>query len=114
MPNATPWSHEEDIRLCRAYTNIIEDGCISTDQDATHFWDRVHQTYSQLGEDSATKRKTGALQSLWAGLIRPDVALYASCVALVQDEAHSGWTDSEYLDEAGNRFTAKYILQKRL
>ncbi|ETP24992.1 hypothetical protein F441_02090 [Phytophthora nicotianae CJ01A1] len=30
MPNATPWSHEEDIRLCRAYTNISEDGCIST------------------------------------------------------------------------------------
>ncbi|KAG3214695.1 hypothetical protein PC129_g14401 [Phytophthora cactorum] len=36
-----------------------------------------------LGEDDATSRKTGALQSRWAGLIRPDVALYASCVAVI-------------------------------
>ncbi|KAE9268139.1 hypothetical protein PF001_g29778, partial [Phytophthora fragariae] len=25
MPNATPWSVEEDVRLCKAYTNISED-----------------------------------------------------------------------------------------
>ncbi|KAG2814492.1 hypothetical protein PC118_g14363 [Phytophthora cactorum] len=64
-----------------------------------------------LGEDDATSRKTGALQSRWAGLIRPDVALYASCVAVlhlrVRAEDHSGWTEKDYADEAANRFTAK-------
>ncbi|ETM38904.1 hypothetical protein L914_14892 [Phytophthora nicotianae] len=69
MPNAAPWSHEEDIRLCRAYTNISEDDCISTDQDVTHFWDRIHQTYTQLGEDY---KKNKGLQSRWS---LPDVAL---------------------------------------
>ncbi|KAE9291399.1 hypothetical protein PF008_g25338 [Phytophthora fragariae] len=49
MPNATPWSVEEDVRLCKAYTNISEDGATSTDQNATAFWDRIHATYSQLG-----------------------------------------------------------------
>ncbi|ETO67611.1 hypothetical protein F444_15486 [Phytophthora nicotianae P1976] len=65
MPNAAPWSHEEDIRLCRAYTNISEDDCISTDQDVTHFWDRIHQTYTQLGEDY---KKNKGLQSRWFNL----------------------------------------------
>ncbi|KAG3163387.1 hypothetical protein PI126_g5564 [Phytophthora idaei] len=60
-----------------------------------------------LGEDDATSRKTGALQSRWAGLIRPDVTLYASCVAVVRAEDHSGRTDKDYADEAANRFTAK-------
>ncbi|ETI33105.1 hypothetical protein F442_20007 [Phytophthora nicotianae P10297] len=69
MPNATPWSHEEDIRLCSAYTNISEDGCISTDQDATHFWDQIHQLYTQLGEDSATTRKQGLCKADGPGLL---------------------------------------------
>ncbi|KAE9036814.1 hypothetical protein PR002_g6899 [Phytophthora rubi] len=40
-------------------------------------------------------------------LIRPDVSLYASCVASAKAEVHSGWTDEDYAAEAGNRFTAK-------
>ncbi|KAE9290760.1 hypothetical protein PF008_g25506 [Phytophthora fragariae] len=83
MPNATPWSVEEDVRLCKAYTNISEDGATSTDQNATAFWDRIHATYSQLGATDTVARKPGALQTRWAGLIRPDVALYASCLAAV-------------------------------
>ncbi|KAF1778641.1 hypothetical protein GQ600_23771 [Phytophthora cactorum] len=64
MPNATPWSPEEDHGPGR-----------------NAFLDRIHQTYTQLEGDDATSRKTGALQSRW--LIRPDVALYASCVAVI-------------------------------
>ncbi|ETK79070.1 hypothetical protein L915_15042 [Phytophthora nicotianae] len=48
---------------------MAEDDCISTDQDVTHFWDRIHQTYTQLGEDY---KKNKGLQSRWS---LPDVAL---------------------------------------
>ncbi|KAE8960974.1 hypothetical protein PR003_g4126 [Phytophthora rubi] len=107
MPNATPWSVEEDVRLCKAYTNISEDGATSTDQNATAFWDRIHATYSQLGATDTVARKPGALQTRWAGLIRPDVALYASCLAAVEAQQRSGWTEQDYTNEAANRFTAK-------
>ncbi|KAE8891235.1 hypothetical protein PF003_g24487 [Phytophthora fragariae] len=107
MPNATPWSVEEDVRLCKAYTNISEDGATSTDQNATTFWYRIHATYSQLGATDTVARKPGALQTRWAGLIRPDVALYASCLAAVEAQQRSGWTEQDYTNEAANRFTAK-------
>ncbi|KAE9016207.1 hypothetical protein PF005_g8505 [Phytophthora fragariae] len=79
MPNATPWSVEEDMRLCKAYTNISEDGAPAT-----------------------VARKPGALQTRWAGLIRPDVALYASCLAAVEAQQRSGCTEQDYTNEAAN------------
>ncbi|ETP53898.1 hypothetical protein F442_01251, partial [Phytophthora nicotianae P10297] len=107
MPNAEPWTPAEDVALCKAYTNISEDGATSTDQRSSLFWDRIHDTYTGLVPAGTPARKAGALQSRWSGLIRPDVSLFASCLAVVKAEEHSGWTDMEHIDEALLRFTAK-------
>ncbi|KAE8900594.1 hypothetical protein PF005_g24334 [Phytophthora fragariae] len=37
MPNATPWIVEEGVHLCKAYTNVSEDGARSTDQMQQRF-----------------------------------------------------------------------------
>ncbi|KAG1684378.1 hypothetical protein DVH05_011407 [Phytophthora capsici] len=107
MPNATAWTKEEDVYLCKAYTNTSEDGATSTDQSSDLFWSRVHSAYQRLAGANSTQRKWGALQSRWAGSIRPDVALFASALASAKAERRSGWTDEEYIAEAEYRFTSK-------
>ncbi|KAE9350005.1 hypothetical protein PF008_g6651 [Phytophthora fragariae] len=107
MPNAVPWESDEDVYLCRAYLNVSEDGATSTDQTSKLFWDRTLHAFESLAGSDGTSRNVGALQSRWSQLIRPDVSLYASCVASAKAEVHSGWTDEDYAAEAGNRFTAK-------
>ncbi|KAG1690883.1 hypothetical protein DVH05_027485 [Phytophthora capsici] len=107
MPNASGWTQDEDVYLCTAYTNTSEDGATSTDQSSRSFWDRVHSTFTQLAGPGAIGRNAGALQSRWSGLIRPDVALFASLIATVEGEKHSGWTDVEVYNAACERFSAK-------
>lgn len=107
MPNATAWTAEEDAWLCKAYTNISEDGATATDQSSKLLWERVHGAYQTLAEEAYPARNAGALQSRWSGLIRPDVSLFASLYSAVKAEEHSGWTEADYTEEAKHRFAAK-------
>ncbi|ETP31142.1 hypothetical protein F442_19964 [Phytophthora nicotianae P10297] len=107
MPNATQWTKEDGECLCQAYTNISEDGAISTDQTSDLFWNSMYTAYQLLSGNGATVRKADAFQTHWAGLIRPDVALFASALTSVQAEHRSGWSEEDNMAEAENCLTAK-------
>ncbi|ETP17552.1 hypothetical protein F441_08060, partial [Phytophthora nicotianae CJ01A1] len=47
MPNAAPWTPEEDVYLCHANTNASEDGDTSTDQSSALFWDCISDAFAQ-------------------------------------------------------------------
>ncbi|ETP02980.1 hypothetical protein F441_20017 [Phytophthora nicotianae CJ01A1] len=107
MPNATQWTKEDGECLCQAYTNISEDGATSTDQTSDLFWNSMYTAYQLLSGNGATVRKADAFQTHWAGLIRPDVALFASALTSVQAEHRSGWSEEDNMAEAENCLTAK-------
>ncbi|RLN06176.1 hypothetical protein BBJ28_00010141 [Nothophytophthora sp. Chile5] len=77
------WTDEDDIRLCRAYVSCAESSRESVDgsEQSRNLWTRVHARYAALTEaddPNAAPRNSGALQTHWASLIRPDVALFES------------------------------------
>ncbi|KAG2907412.1 hypothetical protein PC115_g13950 [Phytophthora cactorum] len=106
-PSVASWTQEEDVLPCRAYLNVSEDGATGTDQSSTLFWSRIFEAFVLLAGSDGSARSSGALQSRWSSLIRPDVALYVPCLASSKAESHSGWSDADYAAEAGHRFTAK-------
>ncbi|KAG6960712.1 hypothetical protein JG688_00009453, partial [Phytophthora aleatoria] len=73
----------DHVFLCHAYLNVSEDGATSTDQSSTLFWGRIFEAFVLLAGSDGSAQNPGALQSRWSSLIRPDVALYAPCLASV-------------------------------
>ena len=83
-----PWSNEDEVALSKAHANISEDGSVATDQSSSKFWERIQDQYHiemqiRPADVKSKGRCTTALQYQWSATIRPDVALYASCLAIV-------------------------------
>ncbi|OWY94269.1 hypothetical protein PHMEG_00036049 [Phytophthora megakarya] len=115
MPNAAPWTHNADVHLCRAYTNVSEDGATSTDQSSSLFWDRVSTVFAltvlrvMQERCKAVGRLEFALTSHYMlhALHRYMYMDFIACILNAKIEAHRGWTEEDYVHEAKLSFTAK-------
>ncbi|KAG7398467.1 hypothetical protein PHYBOEH_011088 [Phytophthora boehmeriae] len=101
------WSEEDDVRLCRAYvaSTQSEDGT----EHVKNMWVRVHEIYNSIVEEeepTAASRAMSALQTHWATLLRPDLALFMAHLVQVENEGHEGWTQEDLMLEANNRYDA--------
>ncbi|KAF4321018.1 hypothetical protein JM18_004526 [Phytophthora kernoviae] len=101
------WSEDDDVRLCRAYVSSTqsEDGT----EHVKNMWVRVHEIYNSIVEEeepSAAPRAMSALQTHWATLLRPDLALFMALLVQVENEGHGSWTQEDLMLEANNRFDA--------
>ncbi|CAA0827017.1 Unknown protein, partial [Striga hermonthica] len=47
---AIPWTHKEDVLLCRAFCTISSDPVIGAQQTSEGFWRRIIQYYNEAGE----------------------------------------------------------------
>ncbi|CAA0810680.1 Unknown protein [Striga hermonthica] len=47
---AIPWTHDEDVLLCRAFCTISSDPVIGAQQTSEGFWRRIIQYYNEAGE----------------------------------------------------------------
>ncbi|ETN09692.1 hypothetical protein PPTG_22818 [Phytophthora nicotianae INRA-310] len=63
MPNAAPWTPEEDVYLCHANTNASEDGDTSTDQSSALFWDCISDAFAQQAGSEILKSTENELEN---------------------------------------------------
>ncbi|KAA1119313.1 hypothetical protein PGT21_050280 [Puccinia graminis f. sp. tritici] len=113
------WSVEEDKKLCIAWLNTSRDPIVGNGQKASTFWERIHNTLSELiteyneekknskGFKELPLRPVGAVECRWA-LIMKLVNKFSGCYANVERRMKSGKTREDMLTEAKELYKATF------
>lgn len=91
MKRGKSFSLDQDVAICKARLNIIQDPFNVASKPQYNFWDHIYQNYVELTGDQNVRSQC-LVQSRWK-LIFGSCKKFHACLAQVEDK-QSGLTES--------------------
>jgi hypothetical protein len=118
--NSLRFNDEEDLALCRAYSNVTGCAVAATQRTASQFWVDVVNRYNTIVLEVNSKANDGtpekpplccrdaeAVKNRWQRHIGKDMTHFVAEYRRSKKVYKSGWNDDNHVEDAMNKYEPK-------
>ncbi|GJV92950.1 retrotransposon protein, putative, ty3-gypsy subclass [Tanacetum coccineum] len=91
------WTVEEEIALCQAWCDVLENNIVGNSMKTKGFWDAVIEYFEK---ESGSSRGYDSIVSKWKNRVRPRTGVFCSIINNVEDNHESGSNDIDVFQKA--------------